>query len=402
MNKEFNDQILEFADALIIKLAQGGDFFSLGEAVVQIGIKLLGAEGCSLYLVRGNEIELTHSSFLSNTEYIGRRKAISTKPRAGLTSWVAATGEILQFSDGEFRTHAAWAAETDHLQFIPSKFTKSLLIVPVKDLSGTILGVVTLENKITPTGATNFSEEDRDKLKALAVTLAKALRSAGMNISAKEWEHFGLEDDLHDLVNWYHSGVFLWIEAIDEWLNRGDINKVKELMPQLRRHALSTVNELKTIHTNLISASLEAYSLHESLSRMVNAWLRRIAPKYNEEMDVKLTCPVDLEIPIPIRNTIVRIASLAVSNALQHSGIIDDPNVGIKISVDAYEDNIILTVSDNGRGASEFAAGYGMTRMKQLVETLNFRWGSNASLDILAKQNEGVNVRLAVKNWGNI
>ena len=396
MHKEFNDQITEFIDALIIELARGGDLFSIGEAVVQIGSKLIGAEGCSLYLVRGNEIELTHSTFLSNTNWIARRKAISSKQGAGLTSWVAATGQILQFSDGAYRAHPAWAGEVNQLQFLPSKSTQSLLIVPIVDFNRTILGVITLENKKTPTGITNFNDEDTERLTKLAVTLAKALKSAGMYVSAKEWEHFGLEDDLHDLINWYHSGVVLWIDAIDEWLKRGEIDKVNELMPQLRSHAYSTVNELKTIHTNLISAALEAYSLSESLERMVSAWMNRITPKYDEKMKIKLSCPSDLDIPAPIRNTIVRIASLAISNALQHSGIIEIPSIVIKMKVEAKGNRLILKVSDNGVGATRLTEGYGITRMKQLTTRLNSSWGGKATLTIDFAPNKGARVNLTV------
>jgi two-component sensor histidine kinase len=397
MPKEFDNQITEFIDALIIELARGGDLFSIGEAVVQIGSKLIGAEGCSLYLVRGDEIELTHSTFLSNTDYIARRKAISSKQGAGLTSWVAATGQLLRFSDGAYRAHPAWAGEVNHLQFLPSKSTQSLLIVPIVDFNRTILGVITLENKKTPTGITNFNEEDTDRLIKLAVTLAKALKSAGMYVSAKEWEHFGLEDDLHDLVNWYHSGVVLWIDAIDEWLKRGEIDKVKELMPQLRSHAYSTVNELKTIHTNLMSAALEAYSLSESLSRMVSAWMRRITPKYNEEMKIKLSCPENLDIPVPIRNTLVRIASLAISNALQHSGIIENPKVIVEIQVETKKNKLVLTVSDNGQGAEKLTEGYGIARMNQLTKRFSLSWGNKAELSIRTGTNKGTRVNLTVE-----
>lgn len=362
-----------FIDTISQELAKGRDLATMGELVVQVGAKFLSAEGCSLYLVRGNDIELTHSNYLANTDYISRHKPISSSPKSGLTAWVASTGETIYFNNEEYKKSDLWGGENEHLQYLPSKKCRSVLLAPVKDNDGKVIGVISLENKKTLTGSKDFDDDDKDRLVSLASEFARALDTIGLYEDIKEWERIGLADDLHDLINWYHSGVVMWVEALDEWLHRGDLDKINQLMPELRQHALTTVFELKTLHTNMLAKPLEAASLKQALHETMQSWTTRAMPKYKEKMQVELDCPENPVIPVGLRNTLVRIASLAFSNAVFHSGIIEDPRIKVVVKVEQNSDEIVLTVTDNGRGMDfeKVHEGYGMDRMHQLAEKMN-------------------------------
>ena len=93
------------------------------------------------------------------------------------------------------------------------------------------------------------------------------------------------------------------------------------------------VFELKALHTNMLTQPLEAKSLKQALEQTMSVWIQRTTPKYSEKMQIKLECPEELEIPVKIRNTMVRIASLAFSNAIMHSGIIENPRISVLVSV---------------------------------------------------------------------
>ena len=85
----------------------------------------------------------------------------------------------------------------------------------------------------------------------------------------------------------------------------------------------------------IINDCLEANDLKEGLVRLIDAWRKRVIPQYNEDIPMKidLFCPDNVEIETPLRNTIIRIASEALSNAIFHSGIIDNPKITIKIEL---------------------------------------------------------------------
>ncbi len=397
--RRLNDQqhrAQSFIDTISQELSKGRDLATICEVVVQVGAKLLSAEGCSLYLVRGNDIELVHSNYLANTDYILRRKPISNQPKAGLTAWVAATGNTLCFNNEEYKKHEAWAGEAQHLGHIPSKICRSVLLAPVKDKDDKVIGVLTLENKTSIIGPKDFDKADEQRLTSLANEFGKAIEVIGLYEEIREWERSGMAEDLHDLINWYHSGVIMWIEAMEEWLKQNDVEKIRELMPELRRHAYTTVYELKTLHTNILTKSFEAATLGQVLQETMAVWSNRAKPKYKGNMQISLDCPADIQIPVKLRNTIVRIALLAFSNAIQHSGITEDPNVKVLVSVEQNQNEIILGVMDNGRGIDfdTTQKGFGFDRMRQLTEKIN-TWGDvNATLQIETGVNQGTQVLL--------
>jgi GAF domain-containing protein len=391
-----------FIDTLSQELAKGRDRNTICAVVVQVGAKLLSSEGCSLHLKSGNFIQLTHSNYLTTTDLISRRKPISTSPRAGLTAWVAATGETLCFNDEEYKKHPAWAMDNEHLQYLPGGSCQSVLLAPVKDKEGNVIGVITLENKKTVTGLKDFDERDKERLISLANEFAKALEVIGLYEDIKEWERIELADDLHDLINWYHSGVILWIEALEQWLKRDDDEKINELMPQLRAHAYTTVFELKALHTNMLNKSLEVDRLKLGLWETMSAWTKRVTPKYKESMRIHLDCPEDIEIPIALRNTMIRIASLAFSNTLLHSGILENPNIEVNVSVKKEGRRVILGVEDTGRGIdfSKTSEGYGFERMRHLSKKMNAWEGVKSDLQIDTGINMGTKVFLLLQIEG--
>lgn len=385
-----------FIDTISHELAKGRDLATICEVVVQVGAKLLSAEGCSLYLVRDSYIELTHSNYLSNTDYISRRKPISSGPKSGLTSWVASTGQAIYFNNQMYKEFDAWAREDQHLKYLPSNKCQSVLLAPVKDKDGKVIGVISLENKRTLAGAKDFDDEDKERLLSLANEFSKALEVIGIYEDVKEWERSGLAEDLHDLINWYHSGVVMWIEAMVEWLKRNDMDKIKELMPELRQHAYTTVYELKAMHTILLAKSFEAPTLRRALEEILLVWSKRAMPIYKQNMKIQLDCPENLQIPIRLRNTIVRIVSLAFSNAIQHSGITENPEIKICVTVEQKDNKTILSIIDNGKGMvfEKTPPGFGLERMRQLSEKMNSWKGVVSNLQIETEINKGTKVLL--------
>lgn len=381
----------DFIGSISTELTRCRNVDAVGEVVVQVGAKLLSAEGCSLYLVQGNEIELAHSTFLSATSYIGRRKPINDAPGCGLAAWVAATGETMLFNNGEFESHPAWAGETEHLQYLPSGKCRSLLTVPIKANDDRVIGVLSLENRKRQIGPEGFDRDDIRRLLYLAQQVALALETIGRYQAIEKWERKSLEDDLHELINWYHSGVVLWVDALGKWLENNEIDKIKKHMPELLRHAYTTVDELKTIHTAVTSQYLETVNLRQALLRMTAAWSKRVS-HMKPDLPLEVDCPEDIELPAPLRGTFLRIASGAVANAIMHSGAIQDSNVHIRVKVERASNQVILQIYDDGKGRTPLIEGYGIGRMKQLVRQLEKETEFKPKLEIGPSANGGITV----------
>jgi len=383
-----------FIDTISEELARGHDFQTLGEVVVQVGSKLISAEGCNLFMVREKEIELSHSSYLADTDYIGRRKPISTEPKHGLTSLVAAMGESLMSNNEEYKSHPNWGGQKSHLKYLSSKKCESLLLVPIKNKNKNIIGVLALENKKNRYGLIDFDDQDRFRLTTLACEVGEALERIGRYEAIKKWERKGLEDDLHFLINWYRFGVLAPIEQLKDAVDRNAFDHAKQILPELLLNARNSVNELKALHTMIINDCLEAKNLQEGLLRLIDAWRKRVIPKYDKDIPMKiiLDCPENIDLETPLRNTIIRIASEALSNAIFHSGIIDNPKIRIKIESKYQNKKYVLKITDNGVGKGTFQEGVGIDRMKQLKKQVNSWGGIRANLNIKSKPGKGTQV----------
>ena len=217
--------------------------------------------------------------------------------------------------------------------------------------------------------------------------------------SSWDWERSGLADDLHDLINWYHSGVMMWIDVLEVWLAREDFEKVKELVPQLQRNANTTILELKELHNNLKINISDAQNFKQVLQQLVSESGKRIRSKDKSNLQVDLMCPDNLIIPVRIRSTMIGFLSLALSNSLMHSGIIDDANIKILLKVERKENEILFAVIDNGRGFNpkKVSAGFGFDKMRLTVSKLNSLGGIQSDLKIEAGINEGTKVLLKLK-----
>lgn len=391
----------DLLESLGPKLASIKDFDSLGELIVQFGTQIIKVEGCSLHIVRdseqSSELELTHSTYLAGTRYIHKKKPISKNNRCGLSSWVAATGDELCFENEEHKNYPAWAREEDHLIYLESQHCHSLLIVPVKRMDGNIIGVITLENKISSSGLRNFDEEDKRRIRLLALQFSQAIEMMEKYELIQKWERKGIEDELHDIINWYHSGVVLGLDALSEWFRRKKYSKVKKELPLILKRAYTSVNELKTVHTNLSKSVISDLSFRDELNSMVLDWINRATPRYDGPIKIQIECDELLKIPELLQTSLVKIASGAVANSILHSKITLNPNISINIKVEKIENYIKLKISDNGIGKTNIKEGYGITRMKHLTNLLINKYKvTDAKFNISSSRETGTTIIVEV------
>lgn len=393
---EKQQRTIAFIDSISELMKKGGDFDSVGNTVVQVGANLLSAEGCTLHLVEGEQIVLRYSNYLSGPEFIGTSKPIAEEA-CGLTSYVAAKGEIIRGNNDEFKKHKAFAGETKHIPFLKSEHCYSLLKVPIftEDLQ-VVVGVLTLENKKRYGKLVSFDEKDEKDLCMLASEVATALEISNRYQSLKIWERTGLEDDLHDLINWYHSGVCLFIDAAKDRLDKGETAKGIEVLSEVQKRAYTTVSEMKTLHSALTRNYLAIEDFEQSLELMVQSWSDRIGIPLSE-FPVFINCQPDIQIPPQIKNIMLRIASNAFTNCIKYSGVVEDGSVEININANRISNRIVMAVIDNGFGKSVIRSGFGVQRMEQLTDLLKKNeLVDSARLEIESKEQIGTKVILTI------
>ena len=395
-----NQEILKYVRNYEV---EKGDYH-LSEQIVNTAANMLGFKIACFYIVEPKTNKLIATGLdgvrTSNLKsYIGRQIPLTTlKPFMAKKLMVGLSFLISSKEDNKWKKAIRTFFPYDKELFIEKSKPRidMILVSPLSSLNGQLLGVLIL-------GQTRYSKQTTSEAVDLFVNASAWALERGRLVRAQEdrskafeeWDRKGLEDDLHDLINWYHSGVVIGIDVLREWLDHNDFQKVKRLIPELQTHARSVIRELRNIHSALISQYMEKTNLRDALLALIQVWSNRSVPKYDKPLSVNLECPTDLELPAELRNKLLRIASSALSNAILHSGVLVKPNIRILIKVKKYKDKVVLSVIDDGIGSEHLVEGYGITRMRELVHQIT-RDGDTATLYISSEVAKGTKVETRV------
>ena len=131
------------------------------------------------------------------------------------------------------------------------------------------------------------------------------------------------------------------------------------------------------------------------MKRIILAWSKRVNKKYLGDLPITLICPENLKLPVSIRINLIRIALGAIANSILHSGVIEDQRVSIGVKIRRNGNRLVLSVSDTGIGAEPLVEGYGINRMRILVQELK-ELDVDGQLHIRSKSNQGTKVTLVL------
>lgn len=179
-------QLLKDLIQIGIALTRERDLSALLERIVAEARRFTHAEAGTLVLREGHQLRFAVVQNDSLAQQFGERemrRRLGTEPLSvgptSLAGYVALTGEILNLPD-------AYAIPPDRPYTFNREFdvrtgyrTRSALIVPLKDPSGNILGVLELINALNERGeVVAFDPEYEDLVRSLASQAAVALRNA--------------------------------------------------------------------------------------------------------------------------------------------------------------------------------------------------------------------------------
>lgn len=193
--QEFQSQVnrLRGLSTMAEDFVQLNDSEALFQTVVAPAARLIGAEDCSIYWVDRafQTIDLRASNTMPHNLYRNRMIGVSAKSKAGLPAFVAATGSSLVFVGDDYMEHRAWnGANLEQLEHLPSKTLNSMLLHPISELNGSILGVIEFKNKTRSdyrdTPRNGFTPRDRELVAYLAAQIAAAFRKIHLHGVTKQ------------------------------------------------------------------------------------------------------------------------------------------------------------------------------------------------------------------------
>jgi len=210
-------------------------------------------------------------------------------------------------------------------------------------------------------------------------------------LEGQEEERNRIAMDIHDGIGQMLTSLKYQIESIDPRSGEKAAQKIAEVDQLLKQ----VIREVRRVTFNLKPTVLGDYGLQAALNVFVQETAKLV--------DVKLVYKTNGELerlPQKIENNIFRIIQEAINNAIKYS----EADV-IEISLSQIDDNVVITVKDEGKGfdtrlvearSVNIESGRGFFNMYERTEYVN------GKLSIESTPGQGTTVTLVVPVKSNI
>ena len=187
--------------------------------------------------------------------------------------------------------------------------------------------------------------------------------------------------DLHDSVSQSLYGVMLFARAGKNALEEGEDEALAVDLTWVETNALQALKEMRLLLYQLQPLTLEQGGLALALQQRFE--------QVEDRLDIETALDIDPDIPLSplIKETLYRLASEALNNALKHA---EATRVAVRLVQEG--DVIILTISDSGRGfdPQQASVGMGLANMRFRAEQ------ADGSLSIESTPERGTLIRCTI------
>ena len=294
--------------------------------------------------------------------------------RAGITGWVAATGEPLLVPDVSQEPRYVWMRGSE---------TRSELTVPVK-AKGEVIGVLDVQCDQLDA----FDESDLLVLQSLAHQAAIAIENARLYEQAQQLavveERNRLARELHDSVTQSLFSMTLTAQAANTLLERDPQQAAPQLV-RLQELAQGALAEMRSLIFQLRPTAVEGEGLVPALRKHVAAL------KSREGLEVELRVEGERRLPREQERALFRIAQEALNNVVKHA------RTGkALVELRMGDEEVSLLVEDHGIGFDPSSVkpdgrSMGLVTMRERAELMG------GTFEIGSQPGEGTRARVVVQ-----
>jgi signal transduction histidine kinase len=190
--------------------------------------------------------------------------------------------------------------------------------------------------------------------------------------------------ELHDTIGHTFTSVIVGIDGIIANIKRSNLDRAESKLLRLRDLTRKSLEELrKNIH-EMTDPTEELESFSEKLAALANEFTVHTGTIVNfQQFGLKF------ELSHHAEHTLMRCLQEALTNAKRHGNA-----ETINVELDFKNDEVILTIRDDGNGTDTVQLGFGLTNMKQRLRALN------GDLQIVAKSGVGMELICRIPSRG--
>lgn len=330
------------------------DDLQASKDLAELGKKIFNVEDCSIYFLRsyqsdGGEEQLLHlvASSTIPADFFNRHEIKVTGLHGdGLTGYSVARDRSLNYGAAEIRNSPFRGIFTEHLQFLFSKRSRQLMIVPLHDSKGRRMGAIKVENKLGWSSDHRFLDIELTIFQLYAVMVSTMLE----NIRQRNFINRQSR-----IVHSVRALIFpTAVKPLGEMIASAKGNKVQVALDSLE-DVHTSINYTRSILDGVLLDSTEDLLLeNEGLA----AALRQYLTNLKSMQPLQAACDrIRLEaetrrdlLPFRVRVALYNIAREAILNMVRYSKI-EEIEGGTGRLVLSMEDEMLhMKVEDNGSG----------------------------------------------------
>jgi putative methionine-R-sulfoxide reductase with GAF domain len=397
----------QWAQLLPRKTSDWEDDSQAANFLANFGKDLFHVEDCSIYFLRhrfdelGDKIRVLHliASSTIPLEVFSKNESLVTGHQGdGLTGLAVHRNKTLNLGTNQIKRSPYRGKFTDHLQYLFSKSSRQIMIVPLRDARGRAKGAIKIENRMGRTSAQPFSPVEEHTFEIFAAMVSLLLENTRQrNFIERQMQ------SIHSLRGIMPHGIAPLEELLQDTNHHKRINRAA--YPKKLGDALNTFVYSKSVLDSILAESgetllLENEGLIPALYHFIDSL--KSMPLFGPSCE-RITFQLDDAreyLPVRARVAFYNVAREAILNLVRHAGIdLMENGMGlVKFYVDG--DTYHLVIQDNGKGfdLSEKLSSlhsFGLIDMMEFQQNIMRKLCKDANLILTTEPGKGTLIHLS-------
>lgn len=399
-----------WSDLIPTNTSEWEDDQQASREIVSIGKKIFNVEDCSVYFLRhkidsrGRQERVLHliaSSTIPEHTFRSYESKVTGREGDGLTGLAVHRLNTLNYGASQIQRSPYRGTYVGHLDYLFSRRSRQILVVPLLDSKGNPTGAIKLENRLGWGSDSPFSLVEQNMFEVFAAMVSLMLE----NIRQRNFIN-RISQSVHNLRAILHPAA---IQPIDEILAGQETpgDGIYGVNGRALREVHSTINYTKIVLDGILAESADHLILeNQGLIPAVHHYMSTLKsmPQFSESCErISLDTHNHLrdDLPFQMRVAFYNIAREAVLNMVRHANLDKRPGGYGSLTFSQTGADFHMTIQDNGTGIPpekqrNSPHHFGLRDMEFQFETIRHLSKNNSGMKIESQPDQGTRIHVWV------